>query len=270
VGGRWRAAVPGAAALEIAHNFSLVHDDIQDNSPTRRGRPALWKKYGSPMAINAGDALLAIANAAILDLRNSFPDSAVIAAGAILQATCLDLTRGQYLDLEHQGTRHLSLRGYWEMVGGKTAALLSASTQIGALLGGASRSVYQRYGEFGRLLGLAFQVQDDILGIWGNETLTGKSAASDLAEGKLSLPVLYGIRKNARFARLRGVTPPRAKADIARLRNVLQDEGAYSYSVSQGRRLTNQAQLALSRLKPRGTAGAALAELTDQLLGREN
>ncbi len=201
VGGRWRRALPAAAALELVHNFSLVHDDIQDNSPTRRGRPALWKLYGTALAINAGDALLTIANQAVLGLDRDQDASQILRVARVMQKACLDLTRGQYLDLAHQNTSQLSLRQYWSMIDGKTAALLSACTESGAILGGASKHVQRGYREFGRLLGAAFQVQDDILGIWGSESATGKSAASDLAEGKLSLPVVYGLRRQGKFAR---------------------------------------------------------------------
>ncbi len=268
VGGQWRAALPAAAALEIVHNFSLVHDDIQDNSPTRRGRPALWKLHGTALAINAGDALLTIANQALLDLdkgRNAFQ---VLRVTRVIQDACLDLTRGQYLDLYHQDRSQLSLREYWSMIDGKTAALLSACTESGAILGGASKHVQQGYRVFGRLLGAAFQVQDDILGIWGNESATGKSAASDLAEGKLSLPVVYGLRRKGKFAQS-WLSPRPRRARAAALRKLLTEEGAFEYSVRQSRRLTREAVLGLQKVRPRGPAGVALAELTQQLLHRQ-
>jgi len=267
-GSRWKDALPAAAAMEIIHNFSLVHDDIQDNSPTRRGRPALWTLHGSALAINAGDALLTIANQAMLDLEKRYPPAVVVEAARILQDACLDLTRGQYLDLSHQDTNRLTLRNYWTMIGGKTAALLSACTEIGAILGGAGGKWRAGYREFGRLLGAAFQVQDDILGIWGDESATGKSAAIDLAEGKLSLPVVYGLRQRGRFARSWTNARTRPKRTTA-LRHMLEKEGAYDYSARQARRLTNQALAQLRSLRPQGPAGAALAELTEQLLGRQ-
>ena len=194
-GGEWLHAIPAAAAVELVHNFSLAHDDIQDNSPKRRGRPTLWTKCGAPMAINAGDALLGLANQAMLDLSQNYPAQAVVKATRVLQDTCLELTRGQYLDMAYENRSDLSITDYWSMIEGKTAALLSACTQIGAILGGVNETTIEQFRLFGRNLGLAFQIQDDILGIWGDESLTGKSAASDLVEGKNSLPVLYGISK---------------------------------------------------------------------------
>src|SRR5688572_7057581 len=199
-GGDWHSALPAAAAIELVHNFSLVHDDIQDNSPIRRGRDTAWVKWGAPMAINVGDALFVISNQAILDLKNNYAPEVVLRAAEILNNTCLDLTRGQYLDISYEERTDLTVEDYWPMIAGKTAALLSACCHIGSLLGGADESKQEAYRSFGHYLGLAFQVQDDILGIWGDESIMGKSAASDLVEGKNSLPVLAGLGKKGRFA----------------------------------------------------------------------
>jgi len=267
VGGSWRRALPAAAALEIVHNFSLVHDDIQDNSPTRRGRPALWKLHGMPLAINAGDALFTIANLAILDLPRSTPRGTLIHVAQILQEACLDLTRGQHLDLSHKEASRLTLRAYWSMIDGKTAALISACSEIGAALGSAGRSVQLGYRKFGRLLGAAFQVQDDILGIWGDEALTGKSASTDLVEGKLSLPVVYALGQKGRFASLWSKSPKDPRM-VGTLRSRLEEEGALAYSERQAERLTNAAITELDALHPNGPAGKALRELVLQLLSR--
>lgn len=268
VGGRWRQAVPAAAALELVHNFSLVHDDIQDNSPTRRGRPTLWRKAGMPLAVNAGDALFTIANQAALDLSRSFEPAVVVAVLRILEQACLDLTKGQFLDLYHQEAQRLSTRSYWEMIEGKTAALLAAGAQIGALLGGSSGARQLQYRQFGRLLGLAFQVQDDILGIWGDEGRTGKSAASDLVEGKLSLPVVYGLGRTGEFARHWRDAGYRA-THASLLRDLLEREGARAYATRHAGRLTKEAVATLRALRPRGAAGAALEELSMQLMARK-
>src|SRR5215208_5397434 len=195
-GADWQTALPAAAAVELVHNFSLVHDDIQDNSDKRRGRSTTWVKWGAPMAINVGDALFVMSNQAIIDLKENYPAEVILKAAEILNNTCLDLTRGQFLDMSYEERTDLIVEDYWPMVSGKTAALLSAGCHIGALLGGADESLQEAYRSFGHYLGLAFQVQDDLLGIWGDEALTGKSAASDLMEGKKSLPVLAGLSAN--------------------------------------------------------------------------
>lgn len=267
VGGRWQASLPAAAAVEIVHNFSLVHDDIQDNSPTRRGRPAVWTKYGTGMAINVGDALFSIAHQAVLDLRANYDAATVLKIARILQEACLDLTRGQYMDLAYQRRIGLSIQDYWLMIEGKTAALLAAGAQIGAVAGGADAPLETQYRTIGRLLGLAFQVQDDMLGIWGDEALTGKSVASDLVEGKSSLPVLYAMSKDPAFAQ-RWISAPVRTDEVTRVARFLRDAGAYDYSVGEGKRLTDQALATLRSVKPQGEAGEALFELTQQLLGR--
>jgi len=201
----WLHATPAAAAIELVHNFSLVHDDIQDNSTKRRGRTTVWKKWGMPHAINVGDALFVISNQAVIDLSNYFAADTVLRTARVIHDSCLDLTRGQYLDMTYENRGDLSIADYWKMIEGKTAALLSACTHVGAILGGADDQTIEQYRLFGHDLGLAFQVQDDILGIWGNEALTGKSAASDLLEGKNSLPILFGISQKGKFTRSRKV-----------------------------------------------------------------
>ena len=133
----WQSALPAAAAVELVHNFSLVHDDIQDNSDKRRGRPTTWVKWGVPMAINVGDALFVMSNQAIIDLKENYPAEIVVKAAEILHNTCLDLTRGQFLDMSYEERMDLTVEDYWPMVSGKTAALLSACCHIGSLLGGA-------------------------------------------------------------------------------------------------------------------------------------
>jgi geranylgeranyl diphosphate synthase type I len=251
----------------LVHNFSLVHDDIQDRSPTRRGRQTLWRKTGMPLAINAGDALFTIASQAALDSARFFEPTVVVTTLSILEQACLDLTKGQFLDLFHQGTGRLPIRGYWQMIRGKTAALLAAATHIGALLGGATPTKCYDYRKFGEQLGLAFQVQDDILGIWGEERTLGKSTATDLGEGKLSLPVVYGLSKNGPFARAWRDAASRTR-NARRLRRLLEQEGAHEYSVRQATRLTDRAVMMLRRLRPRGEAGKSLEELALQLLAR--
>jgi len=267
-GADWQPALPAAAALELVHNFSLVHDDIQDHSEIRRGRQTLWVKWGAPMAINAGDALFVLSNLAILDLERYFAPEMVLLAASRLHETCLHLTRGQFLDMSYEQCGNLGVEDYWPMVEGKTAALLSAACHIGALLGGAGESDQDAYRAFGHALGLAFQVQDDILGIWGDEALTGKSTSSDLVEGKKSLPVLRGLSVDGKFAqrwKQGAITPQEAPA----LAETLASEGAYEYTHDISRQLTGMALTHLRTAAPRGEAGAALMELAEKLLKRQ-
>jgi geranylgeranyl diphosphate synthase type I len=175
-GGEWQPALPAASAVELVHNFSLIHDDIEDNSPLRRGRLTIWKKWGTPQAINAGDTMFTLAYLEILRLQETTSPSVALQAVRILHQTCLFLTQGQYLDLSYEERKDLSEADYWPMVSGKTGALLAACAELGALAALAKPAVRRNYHQFGRALGLAFQAQDDLLGIWGNSELTGKSA----------------------------------------------------------------------------------------------
>ena len=264
----WQFALPAAAAVELVHNFSLVHDDIQDNSPKRRGRSTVWVKWGAPMGINTGDALFVISNQAIADLTRSYPAPIVVRASVILNDTCLELTRGQYLDMSYEERTDLTVDDYWPMIGGKTAALLSACCHLGALLGGADESKQEAYRSFGYNLGLAFQMQDDILGIWGDEAITGKSTASDLVEGKKSLPILYGISLNGKFSERwkQGAIQPEEVKEVAKC---LADEGGLHYAQEQAKQWTDLALQNLDTAQPQGEAGRKLIELANKLLKRE-
>ena len=266
-GADWQPALPAAAAIELVHNFSLVHDDIQDNSDKRRGRPTTWVKWGMPMAINVGDALFVLSNQAVMDLKANYPAEIVVRAAEILHNTCLELTRGQFLDMSYEERNDLSVEDYWPMIAGKTAALLSACCHIGSLLGGADDSRQESYRAFGHYLGLAFQVQDDILGIWGDEALTGKSAASDLIEGKNSLPVLAGLGANGQFATRWKQGPIRAN-EVQELARILASEGSYETASDASKQMTDLALMSLREADPQGEAGDALFALADKLLKR--
>lgn len=266
--GDWQKALPAAAAVELVHNFSLVHDDIQDNSPKRRGRDTAWVKWGAPMAINVGDALFVLSNQAIIDLKENYPAETVVKAAEILHNTCLDLTRGQFLDMSYEERTDLTVDDYWHMIAGKTAALLSACCHIGAVLGGTDEEKQDAYRSFGQYLGLAFQVQDDILGIWGNEAVTGKSAASDLVEGKNSLPVLAGLSANKKFAE-RWRRGPIHAYEVEEMAKLLAAEGGYEAAHEASKQMTDLALLNLHEADPQGEAGDALYGLAERLLKRE-
>lgn len=264
----WKKALPAAASVELVHNFSLVHDDIQDKSQKRRGRFTVWMQWGVAQAINAGDGLFVLANQSINDAGQHYPAEITLKATKILNDTCLNLTRGQYLDISYEKRTNLVESDYWPMVSGKTAALLAGCCRIGAVLGGAAPEIEDEYHYFGHCLGLAFQVQDDILGIWGDEEVTGKSAASDLLEGKKSLPVLYGLGQNRAFAQ-RWKKGPFTEEDVQAAAKLLAKEGAKAYAEEKAAELTEEALSHLEKANPQGEAGLALRELADKLLGRK-
>jgi geranylgeranyl diphosphate synthase type I len=263
-GGEWRLSLPAAAAVELLHNFSLIHDDIQDQSLQRRGRPTVWAKWGIAQAINAGDLLFTIANQALLRLPD---ENLIVQATEILLRTSVMLTKGQFLDLSYEHERTLPLEDYWPMISGKTAALLAASCELGALTVNAGSERQASFYQYGKFLGLAFQVQDDWLGIWGNEGLTGKSTESDLLSGKKTLPVVFALGKNGKFSDRwkKGDISP---GEVAWLADLLVEEGAQAYTNEKKTELTAEAIKWLEKAQINPLLGEALNELTNELIGR--
>ena len=167
-GGDWQLALPAASSVELIHNFSLLHDDIEDNSPLRRGRPTVWVKWGVPQAINTGDAMFSMAHLEMFNLEKMVPPIVTLEAAKIIQNTCLNLTQGQYLDISYEGRADLGIEDYYPMISGKTGALIAACTELGALVAEVDKNIQAYYRSFGLNLGLAFQALDDLLGIWGD------------------------------------------------------------------------------------------------------
>lgn len=266
-GGDWQSALPAASAVELLHNFSLIHDDIEDHSPLRRGRPTVWVRWGIPHAINCGDTMFTLANLAALNLLETCTMPTTLRVAQALQETCLELTRGQYLDLAYESRSDLSLEDYWTMIGGKTASLLGTCTLSGALVAGCDSTTQNAYHEFGLSLGLAFQVQDDLLGIWGDAQLTGKSAESDLVSGKKSLPVLFGLKQNRKFAR-RWAQGGITAQEVTQVASQLELEGAKDYTQERATFYTEKALTSLEKARPGGEFGLALTELADYLIKR--
>lgn len=268
-GGDWRCALPAATAVELLHNFSLIHDDIEDQGDLRHGRPALWKIYGMPQAINAGDLMYTLAYQAIFDLVACLPSDRALQAARLFGQTCADLTTGQHLDMVYETSAGIALEDYWLMVTGKTANLLGCSTRLGALAAGLGEEGQQDFQQFGISLGLAFQALDDYLGVWGDVNLTGKSVESDLVSGKKTLPVLYAIGADGIFSR-RWRAGHISPAEVPHLAQALIEDGAQAYTLETADRLTRQAVQALDRASRDQQAAAALQELADVLLKRQN
>ena len=264
-GGRWQRALPMAAAVELAHNFSLVHDDIQDESALRRGRPTVWSVWGRAQGINAGDALFAHAH---LVLANAVqvPPAMRVRALQLLGAACVELTAGQQLDLAFENEARINPEQYLRMAHGKTAALLAAAAEMGALAGGATARVRTHYRQFGAHLGIAFQIRDDVLGIWGT-TASGKSVASDIELRKKTLPLVYGCSVSPALA---AAYRPLAQggAGTAEIIDLLEQAGARAYAEAREQAAARAAEAQLALAQPRGAAGNALRTLTAQLLGR--
>jgi len=267
-GGNWQIAIPAATAVELVHNFSLIHDDIEDDSHYRRGRLTVWKKWGIPQAINAGDAMFALATLAILRMRDIVSPSVVIEATYILNHTCFELTKGQYLDISFERERDVTLDEYMVMIKGKTSALISASCELGALIANAPEEVIGHYKSFGMNLGLAYQIKDDILGIWGDQKSTGKSNMSDLLSKKKSLPIIYGLQHIKEFKDL--WEEKNIDGNVAKkLARILEERGAKDFADSKASEYTRNAINDLEKANPQGIAGEELYKLTHYLLDRD-
>jgi geranylgeranyl diphosphate synthase, type I len=192
--GDWQRAIPAATAIELAHNFSLIHDDIEDQSDERRGRAAVWKLWGLAQGLNAGDGMFVLARLALDQmLERGYSALSCSEISRVFDQATLALCHGQFLDLGFEARLDVSVDEYMQMIRGKTAALISAATRIGAMLATDDAKMIDAFARFGENIGIAFQITDDILGIWGDPAVTGKSAATDILSKKKSLPALYGL-----------------------------------------------------------------------------
>jgi geranylgeranyl diphosphate synthase type I len=233
-------ALPGAAAVELGHNFSLVHDDIEDDDRERRHRPTLWALHGVPQAINTGDMLFSLSRIALHRLTDlGFPDRTVLRLMRLYDDTCVALCEGQYLDIWMAGQDDgLTVELYFDMIGRKTAALIAASIEAGAILATDDEDVIARYRAFGWDLGIAFQLNDDLLGIWGPELATGKEP-TDVPRRKKTLPVMYAFEHASPDDRARLVAlyaqGSLAPEHVTEIVAILERAGAHDYTREQAR-----------------------------------
>jgi geranylgeranyl diphosphate synthase type I len=268
--GEWKNSLPFAAAVELIHNFSLVHDDIQDDSPLRRGRATVWKLWGRAQAINAGDALFAYAHVAVQRARNlPLRPTTILEAFNLIDTTCLHLTTGQHFDMAFEGLATVTAEDYLQMIEGKTGSLIATAAECGALAAEADPTIRVHYREFGRHLGLAFQIRDDVLGIWGDAALTGKSVSTDIVTRKKTLPILFGLDRDPSLQTdYQPETKGGAAVDV--IVRKLEQCGARSFTEDKEKFHADLALASLAAANPQGDAGQALRELTLQLLGRAN
>jgi geranylgeranyl diphosphate synthase, type I len=246
VGADESIAVPGAVAVELVHNFSLVHDDLMDGDVERRHRPTVWALHGAAAAILCGDAMLALATQVLLDIGTL---DAVEAARQLAAAT-QELIRGQHADLEFERRRYVGVDECLAMAAGKTGALLACSAAIGAVLAGAPSSSVRALSTYGAELGLAFQLVDDLLGIWGDAAATGKPVGSDLRARKKSLPVAFALTDrgsaSAALARWLATEGPDSDNDIARAAELVEAAGGRAWAAEEATRRLALAEYALA------------------------
>ncbi len=270
IAGDHSKALPGAAAVEMGHNFSLVHDDIEDGGAERRHRPALWTIEGVAQAINTGDALFTLSRMALYRLtEEGFDDARVLRLMRLYDETCLRLCEGQFMDIwtsEHD--EWMSVDYYFDMIGRKTASLIAGSAEAGAVLATQDETVIAAYRHFGWALGLAFQLNDDLLGIWGDEAITGK-ATSDIATRKKTLPLIYALAnatgpdgKRLRALLAHSETQPTGE-EVIEILGILERVGAEGYT--RGRALEYRDE-ALAQIASSGQVDKASIERLDDVV----
>ncbi len=274
LGRDYRRALAGAAAVELGHNFSLVHDDIQDGDRERRHRATLWARYGVPQAINAGDALFALSRLALyrLSADEDDPDAPeprqVIELMRIYDQTCLSLCEGQFLDISFEARLDVTVDEYLQMIELKTAALMAAGVEAAAMLASHDPEVVGRFRRFGDRLGLAFQMADDVKGAFWDESASGKDVAGDLRRRKKTMPVIWALNHAAEAdqARLRELfAQPQdglqlTDAEVAEAAAILDRSGARETTLREARRYRDEALAELGDL-PLDTAARAELEL---------
>jgi geranylgeranyl diphosphate synthase type I len=278
LGGDYRKTLPAAAAVELGHNFSLVHDDIEDSDRERRHRPTLWALWGVPLAINAGDALFALSRLALYRLMEDeeYEPQKLLDVMRVYDETCLALCEGQYLDISFERRTDVTVDEYLEMIGKKTAALIRASVQTGAMMASDDPAVVEAFGRFGYDLGMAFQIADDLKGSFWDAAESGKSAAGDIRKRKKTFPVMWALQNAdpddvARLIAIYqptmqatdGSRPPDGDAPISpaqvdEVLEILERSGARRYAEEEARRYRD---LAISEALALPVAAERLTEL---------
>ncbi|MGW7432452.1 polyprenyl synthetase family protein [Streptomyces sp. NPDC054861] len=270
VGGSAECAVPGAVAVELVHDFSLLHDDVIDGDALRRHRPAAWAVYGTPAAVLAGDALLVCALRTLSDV----PAPRGGAASKEVVEALADLMRGQSEDVAFEKAVTVVAREYLVMAKGKTGALMGAACALGGVLAGAGPERVAGLRDFGRRLGVAFQCADDLLGIWGVSERSGKPVGADLAARKKSLPVVAALSAGGeaaeRLAALYAGTEPLGESDIALAARLIEEAGGRERTELEARRQLTEAFRALSRARPEPEAYQRLHQVAMTLTHRDH
>lgn len=274
-GGDFHIALPAAAAVELLHNFTLIHDDIEDASTHRRHRHTVWKLWGVPQAINAGDGMFAVAHLALLEIAKSplFP-RVVVDLLQVFERTILKVCEGQFLDLSYEARLDVTVDEYIGMIECKTAALIECAMRMGAMTAPEGALTAGHLAEAGRLLGLAFQAKDDELGVWGEEQATGKPSGGDIHQRKKGLPVVYAFEKaeGDEKARLLDIYSQDkvSPGDVGEVISILDRLGARAYCLETARSYYRQAvdELDKGRRLEGSTAHDKLRLIAESLVER--
>lgn len=276
-GGDSTQALPASSGVELIHGFSLIHDDIEDGSTTRRGRPAVWSVWGVPQAVNAGDGLFVLARMAVHRLADrGVPARRRQTAVLAFDQACLALCEGQFFDMTFEDRPDVDLDQYLWMIRHKTAALLAASAQIGAVVATDDTELIRSAYCFGENLGMAFQIQDDVLGVWGDEQQTGKPASTDIRDRKKTLPIVYALGQQADLEAARAMAALYGRAgrldgaDIQAAIQILDHVGARKHAEEMAAEYYRVAIESLERMGSEGAPRVALEELAAALLERQS
>jgi geranylgeranyl diphosphate synthase, type I len=260
-GGDAKRAVPSAVAVELAHNALLLHDDVIDGDRVRRHRPATWTVFGVADAILAGDALLALASQC---LAEDSRDAGVLTEMGLLSRCVADICHGQSLDTSFEQLDRIEMAECWAMAAAKTAALFGCACSLGALAGGAQARQVQLLGDFGRHVGLAFQLVDDFLGIWGDPRVTGKPVGSDLIRHKKSLTVTAALNSRTaagrQFAELYRRPEPLRPGEVADAADLIARTGTRAWA---SRKTADEIAKATESLMAAGCTPEAADDLSE-------
>jgi geranylgeranyl diphosphate synthase type I len=269
-GGPVEVGVPGAAAVELVHNFSLVHDDVMDRDTHRRHRLTVWCAWGVPTAILLGDAMLTAAQECVL--RSSSPRAA---DGALLLVEATrELIRGQQEDLSFEQRMDVTLDECERMAEGKTGALLAASASIGAVLADGPADLVEALQMYGEHVGMAFQLTDDLLGIWGDPAVTGKPVLADLRTRKKSLPIVYALTRgepaSEELAEWFTASTETTEARLLHAAELVERAGGRSWALAEAGDRVARAGAALRDVRMPATVRSDLVSIAEFVVGRES
>jgi geranylgeranyl diphosphate synthase type I len=273
VGGERDSALPFAAAMEVLHNFTLIHDDIMDNDELRRGVSTVHKRWGVPIAIASGDLLFAKVYQAMIEpaVEGSLACSRAIDCIKRVTDATITICEGQALDISYMSVRDISEGNYISMVGGKTSALFRACAEVGAIVGGGSHDEVELLGSYAWNAGIAFQIVDDVLGLISDEEILGKPIGSDLREGKKTLMVIHALEhaSPARREVLEKVlgSMDATASDIEAAKEALRDTGSIDYAMSTALEYAKKAEASLESF-PESQAKRDLLELVEFFVKR--
>lgn len=266
----WQRALPAAAALEIFHNFTLLHDDLMDRSPLRRGQETVFRHWGDNTAILSGDAMSIEAYASLAEIEEKALLGVIV---PLFSQMALEVCIGQQLDMEFETRSEVRPEEYMEMIRLKTSVLLGASLQIGALIGGAQPADALRLYEAGVQLGLAFQIQDDLLDVYGDEQTFGKPIGGDIIHAKKTLLLLYTLEQLqgdalSELHSILALSPEERVGKVDRVRQLYDEAGTRTYAEGEVQRLTDKAFSLIDQMELRDEGRSLLLALFHTLSGR--